>query len=112
MGARTAAYAGPSGSCSASARIDDSSAPRPCNSTTSGDFGSLDPAVTTTGAAKLIWRFLDLVLDRPAVRTPGQGTRCVCNAGRMIPVTAKKIAYQGEPGANSDIAVRDVFPDG
>ncbi|KQY62587.1 MULTISPECIES: prephenate dehydratase [unclassified Nocardioides] len=27
-------------------------------------------------------------------------------------MTAKKIAYQGEPGANSDIAVRDVFPDG
>ncbi len=26
-------------------------------------------------------------------------------------VSAKKISYQGEPGANSDIAIRDVFPD-
>ena len=26
-------------------------------------------------------------------------------------MTDKKIAYQGEPGANSDIACRAVFPD-
>ena len=28
----------------------------------------------------------------------------------MVPVTNKIIAYQGEPGANSDIACRDVYP--
>ena len=26
-------------------------------------------------------------------------------------MTSKTIAYQGEPGANSDIACRDVYPD-
>ena len=26
-------------------------------------------------------------------------------------MTAQRIAYQGEPGANSDIACRDVYPD-
>jgi prephenate dehydratase len=31
--------------------------------------------------------------------------------GDDSPVTAKTIAYQGEPGANSDIACREVYPD-
>lgn len=29
----------------------------------------------------------------------------------MVVVSAKKISYQGEPGANSDIAIRNVYPD-
>src|SRR6478736_8283037 len=91
MGARTAAYARCWGRCGTSERIERSSAPRPCRSTTSGAVSASAPLVTTAGAPKLVD-----VMGSPAASRESSGDDAEAAGPRDLPASGEPNLQEAE----------------
>ena len=111
MGARTAAYAGPTARCATSEEISASLDPRPCRSSTSGDAGSLDPLQVTMGLVSVLIGGTFSAPSASLVRTGGcevspvAGGEVLCvttHAGGQFGefVQCRILSHQGELALN------------